>query len=1019
MYNNNEDMDMYVKKEDIVREDINIGGNEKNINIGGDDRMEGDDTIEGDEENINMERDDTIGGNEEDYELLNGGKGSKEEVDDDIKDEDIDDILEDNKDEEDDEEEDDDEEDNEDFEREYEDNEALPEIEILYIPDEVPTVNIYSDDVLAEYYNDFFNDDYKAKELVHVHKRVIDDKDNRYRMYYLKDADYKEPIYDYVYELDRIKQFDYEQYDRSKRQYMFPLVIKTTEDIVDGGYVIFDGREFYLDGKFSSNHSIFRYMCRSDETLWRKLGYVKERLYESDEEIELLDNDIEYIDNEMKRYGYSFYEMSEDMMKKIPKIVEKEYKTSYRSYKIKNKKESNLFKDSIGEIHIDLEPSEFERYGIIRNNLSSTKLLYYDNDTNHYNYKQLIDDVGNNAVPVEDVKKNISDYLKLLRVNHVLEILKDMRETQEKVDEIDRENILEGYLNFEKNVLDQYFVDINDAQEVVEGTDESEIFGNIYVLDDNMYDENISDMTKTYDQSKTSVYINREEDILKYSLKYKNDKDLYESINTLLTRHITILREVCGLPLDIELVLDRCVKTHDKDMLICFILVWYMDIQESIYNNTFDDLDTYYSSGCVSLMKKNQEPIRFENDNIKYEKFGVLPYMICCLEEIDENQKSIWNRIANVLKRNEILRDRLDSMRDLYNSNGNQKNNDEFVNMIKYLKNDMKDKNDMVHERFISALLYIPTVLNRINEYKMGCCKQLLNSNFTSFTDIPKDNKNALRYLRRYMEEYNRSVVSRWDVLKYPKYVEYEKMLEIMEDFENVEENQDDNSYAVDLYNVLSELETFPLEVFKRNKNSAEMVKYIEKTISNVLFYSETNSKNKIFHDFIMKGCFEIKNVKKLITCICHIDMENLILYRDVLDKLDMSCCIDKEYVERRSYSVRYIACMILNEDVFQNAETMNHVVNCVNNFDISVLTRDEYNKTISKIREEYKLHTIKILDTKTKQEKELLKDLKKFGIYDFTKESIEDTNNNEINNDHRNDYHYGGDDDNDRDLRM
>ena len=891
-------------------------------------------------------------------------------------------------------------------------DEVLPEIDILYIPTDTH-VNIFHDDVLKNYYNDFMDDEYKADMLLQLHKQVLNPKPHSV-VYFPKDCKYKSFEDDcLIKKLKVMATYNYEQYDINKKNYMNPLEFEIKDyEYVDHGYVEFSDRNFYIDSTFPISGKQYRYMTSRDETLWSRMSYTPEHMYENIlEDINIRDRDIYTIDNELKRYGKSFYDMTEDELDIVRKFKDdrKVHKTKYPD-KLLYKSMKLLHTDDmiIGSVDTEMNPMDFDKYGTIKNNLANTQLMYFDKN-GKYHFNNMIKDIANNTIDVTEFKNNMDSYLKLLRTEHVLETLLEMKKTVETFDKDILDNELELVVG-DKDMLKNQYVGDGDFAEVLEGEQDDNIY-NIYMVND-VYEDH-----KDYNDDTTPVN-NVVIDTSIYTDPFNYDSDMHAILKNKIDI-IVALQITTGIPVDILSILDECVKSHDKDIVACFILVMYLRLQESVYNYSFNDLDVYYNKHCVDVMEKEEAPIYVSDTNdtnyIEISEKNILKYIICCLQFINDKELDVLDRVVQIVRKHDSFKEQLKQLHAMYDSfKSNLVNtNDMYLKMIKNLKDDMKKNNDTVHEKFVKSLLYIPSILNRVNTYKMGCCKQLLSINFTSFSDISNvDGKNVLRYVKRYMEEFNKSKTGRWNTISYPAYIEYEHMIDIVDTNYNVDEQCD----KIDLYKELEPLVDFgfPLDSFKKNKNTPEMLKFIKDTANNLLFYAGV--KDTSFNDFIINGCLETLNVRRILFIMSsHVEP----IYATVVNKILQECCGDKDYKEQSKYALRYIACMMLNS--IDDVDIAHNIYQEITSYDKEIMTRESYNKAINNIRENYKLHVINILESKTKEEKELLITLKKYGVYDYT---TEDAPNNGTDgtdgtdDDLKNDYHYGGDDDNDKDMR-
>ena len=913
-------------------------------------------------------------------------------------------------------------------------DETLDEIEILYVPDTLNSVNIFDKNTLTNLYNQYFNNIYRSQEVVCEHFDILNNRwisDNNLNdndILYLKDTEYSEPKPPLSVKprMNAIYKNAYPQYIRLIENYMNPLEFKAkdTEEQYDinekGVYINLYNREFYIHNteipvQCVDKHETRYKISHNEDLVSMLLDFPEER----DRELKFENDTFQHVNNMMKRYGKDIYHMTEEETNKIPLIDDKQSK----QIEIDNppEKEFLLYQDgfvkalAIGKYKNDMTSEEIEdlinKLGDVRTDISDTKLMYYDQTTKEYNYEQLISDVANGIIDPEVVIDNANKYLSLLRTEHSIKTLLDIKNhDEEKIDINDTikiENI--------KDVFDTECVFDKDFAEVIAGESDNPD-NNMYFVDTE-YEENV-DISNQFNSEDVSKSIFNKDEEYQFSFPYKDNKTKYDNINKLLKDIIFKVSEYSGLRPSISSILERSVYAYEN--FDCFTAVffinWYFDIYTGAITNELDQVNLILNKNCNTLWNMSESPIQIEAQEKKLIDYGnssIFKYMICCMEEFYENKNKLYKHIVEQCINNPGLNEKLRYIHDLYKSKKTKvESYDFYVNMMKQLRKTLSDDPNSVdtHSRYIKTLLYLPSYLKRINNFAMGCCKQKLGDKFRAFGDI-NNNDSVLKYLNRYMAENQKSNMARWDVIEYPVYIDYDT--DIKEEFVNkeltiVEDDPCDVEY--DILEIIKDIEDFPHQQFKKNR---ELKEFVNTNITK--FGSYVDKKSKEFDTFIYEKCKDIMFIKKLLSFASNISesiRDKVIYYKRFVDDLENTCCTNSEFVIQRKFVYRAIASMFIVSDGFEDNEFATELHNSVLSIKHKVISRDEYNAMIAHFREEIKINKINKLENKSRDEKELLKFLQEKKIYSYMDEA---TVNPEIDNtnDEFENFKYNGDDDN------
>ena len=956
----------------------------------------------------------------------------------------------------------------ENFIKDIEETEKINKIDIIKILKEKNNINIFNIDSLHYYYDDLFSynndslyNNNKIKDLVNKHLSLLDDEIEKNEVFYLNHEKVKYKLFN-KFNLDKVNLLNNLKLEKNIEIYN-NIINDITNNILvysstnnknlkntNNTLINLYKREFYLSELKIPEDCILniktRYINVENESLISKLDKIEE---ERDKEIIFLENNFNHINDIMIRNNKDFFNMNIEEYDKIPEIKEKIKKKKKEIIDLNESewiiKKDNII-DNIGNIDIEINNEEIDKLinemGEIKTNLENNlkngllyeeEILYNNKKIKYYNYNNLEKDIENENIDIDIVIKNINDYLKLKSIIHSILYLNDLKKYDKdniNIEEYkDKLKIIEQFDNIllEKLVIDKEILEIIESEENNEDID---LNNEIYDIDIDISDDNKNIINK-------NIILLEPDMELKYSYNYKNNIELYNNINNILKKYIFNLIEYSGLNVDISEILSKSIKIlrnnmDELELFSIFFINWYIYIYEEELE---DNLDVVLNSECINLWQRTK-PIEFIDKGYNYDSKSIMSYIICCLEnlELDINIDKLFDKIYHIYINNNEISNKLLYLLEYYNSKIKNKTNDDiYLNILLKLKKGLEKDDINVKSKYTQALLYLPLKLNRVNNYIMGCCKQLLNKNFRAFTDL--DNSKQLKYIKDYMKNYKKINKDKWKSIKYiknnlniDKDIDKDKDKDENKDDINIEEKEIINNKINIITFINENFENFPIEMLKF-KNDSELNNIVENNIKNYLSYISINNKknNQIFINIIKEKCKFVDILKKFIQIslqISHNFADKAKEYNNYINKLENQCCQDKIFYNKRQNIYKILGSYYITDINFNNNEIADEFYKrCLNILNKNIPTRIELNDLINKYREETKIKAINKLQNKNKYEKDLDKELKKMGIIDYMQNDENNNENNDENKDENNDennddiINYKGEDENFIDL--
>jgi hypothetical protein len=813
----------------------------------------------------------------------------------------------------------------------------LDEITIKYIPKLEEAINIFTKDSLYFHFDDFFNNIYKAREIVDDY---VDDylkiKSNKNVLYRLKsEVNYEIrelPEYALIY-----KRRSYQEKEKFlQRLFNNPFdfeCINYTEDFIN---VERDNTKLKIACDIpieNIKEQISIYQTVLDESLYSKIHKIN---VSYGKELEFKENNFDHINDILKKFGKDINNITEDEHDKIPEIDEEKPKT----IKIKR----------ITSKNIEILPDNFN--DIIKLINSSTN---YDED----DIKQILSDIEDKNfnlviniemfnsikdlyenIDIDLVKKHANDYLKKKELEKIFNFILKIKNTlgRNEVNEIKLicnriDNVFENEYKFPEELI-----------EIVDNEEENDL--------NQKYSENIDISTQILGTQ-----------------NIEDDKNQFEK---------QLIKE-CDLNIVFE-EMNNYINSFEKNKRIESMLFYlYSTIQMNFYNNVYNDIEI--NSECSSLLNEYGEPIKVETVDSKIkiilpapDKKSIYQYVICCFKNILESHSDIYKKYSSTaiidskfvkfVLSEPICIEKLKELKDIYTANyENYKKqaNKFYTNLLSDLKHD--DVN-IRYMNYVKALKYVlPYKLGKINNFISGCCSQLLNQDFKANSDIykKKDNssiKTLYDYRNITLLSYNNDNI-KWNVIDYKNDVEVLNNIDIKYEIDDVDDEYD-NVLEIDKDYLKSDFET----------NN-----YVKSCVNTFMKLVEDN--DFALQEYIIKKCDKLQNMKNLLSLGYVDDMEK---YYKIIDNLENNCCINKDFIEKRERICKYLSAEYLTN--FSNKEENTNLYNKIKLFSSkTILSREEYNKQISNYREKLKVDAINFLESLSLEDKEVAKMLKDTGI--------------------------------------
>lgn len=845
----------------------------------------------------------------------------------------------------------------------------LPTITIKYIPNLENAINIFSKDALYYYFNEFFDNEAKSKDIVddYVDDYLVNKPNGLEYVYTLiDDIEYEEKLFENYIKMYKNNFQNKEDLLKSLFNNPFTFESSYIDNFIN---VIYVDRQFKIgttipdDVKTTEILQLFK--TSLNESLYSKLHQIPQEI-NSDIPLTFEDNDFDYVNDMMRRYGKNIENMTDEKYDKIPKLVDKKEKTIKPT--VLNVKNIVFWDDNINKYINDNLENYTEKEIISILNYLSEKNLNSPNSTDIFNnltalYKNIVD----NSIDIEDVYKNANDYLKKIEIERLIEsFIKLKNNTDTEIIEVKTicntiDKVFKNEYKFSKEFI-----------EIIDNEDEDNIDDN-YIELGNVLKTNIE--TKQIEQNNKNIFLK------------------------------TLINELGkDLEIDLHLMIEYMQLFDDTEKTESALFYLYTTIQSNFYNNKYDDITL--CEQCIDIFYEFTEPIAITDGKVVFPKSkSIYAYIICCFKNITNNEyftteKDIEKKISKLIKNHPRCRDQLNELKTLYDNIEDtlEKTDTNFYkNLVKQLRKSNQSNDDVKYINFVNALKYIvPKKLKKVNPFIAGCCAQLLNQDYEAYNDITSHKDKWFDDIKDSLKNNTITYDNTWNAKNYLPEEINQQPIENSND-----EEEEDN---IDDYNI--EIDDPEINEYLKDQN--KLNKYVEVSVTS--FMANVSTKTEIFSlkNYILEKCKIVQNLKHLLLSGCLKDSKD---YYEQIATLENSCCNDSNFKTKRSNMYVYLAAKYLrnfnsleNNEIYEKIKKLGTKV---------ILTREQYNKSISNYREKLKVEAIDILESLDAEYKEVAIMLKKSGIintYDDYDTNNIDTNKDPIVN-------YQGEDNNDQAL--
>lgn len=463
---------------------------------------------------------------------------------------------------------------------------------------------------------------------------------------------------------------------------------------------------------------------------------------------------------------------------------------------------------------------------------------------------------------------------------------------------------------------------------------------------------------------------------------------------------------------------DELIEAYEEytsliiDIIFDVICKWSIEIQNEIIDGTlmFDRSRCYIP--CINDSWNDYGmPYNMETKD----KDGVLMYLICIFEEVfkedfsenDENylpfpndfKKTIIQKLKDVYS-NDLKKFEKGEKKKKRDTKGLEAQKklvefyDEKKNPNKY--REYKNKSDKFFDNFIEALIYMPSVrYEKIHKYLLGCCLEKIDENFSADVFLKSNRKdlekakgvfaservlNKKRYERFYLIKKDISNKKEgFDGIKYnnENYFIYESSLD--EWFANMsdktiinkKQKEEIQTKLRDTYNIhLNMMKDFKKIPIDFNFNNYRQILIM---ISTILYKNLKNDASDIIKE-INETIKELDNLSSIIN-----DDNNTYIYQ-IRAIIVIRAMLLPSYPDINT-NTKFISKIKIENEVFKRItnEIITRVLKIIS--DNKMPTLEDQINYINKIREENKDKILSNLNKKTREERDIINEMKKIGL--------------------------------------
>jgi hypothetical protein len=816
----------------------------------------------------------------------------------------------------------------------------------------------------------------------------------------------------------------YTDFDELVKNYKIPIPInKIDED----------------DYNYSSiNNLLHKYNYNLDNISSDDLDLIKGHLNvlnqkEKDEPVKLKPFKIKSV--EIINPRYTFFNILKDIRTLIDDTLISE-KLDEKSLQ-KTNIEPNDFTKNLNNIINHINEANYESVikilRDIRKNISIDNILEFYKKNSNLNKKNIIIKLNDLETKFELLKFNFRDIYDIKfsfkNEEHELEIGNDEKKYEGIPNKIGNFNNIDDMTNEEDD-------DNNDNDDLFEEKEFKKYYENYYYKIETGFIELLKFILP---------FINKLEKISKLPLNYDvlvghlfNKYRTFDSKITVIKKHIPNIDDVeieninKKTMVSILLNLDENKEVKNAiyhyfsnlmDVVYDIIAYWSIYIQNEVLQETLFFNPEKCSPECIHLWEEYGSPYDISA------KTGILPYIICIFNEVYND--IFKNKHYDVIKMNENYKtiinkkliddygDELDRISKIKIKTNKENIGRKYYQALKTILENKDYKNDTFFKSYIDALIYMPTLkFVKIHKYLQGCCLEKIDENFTADLYLRTERKDLKKAKEKFASKrvFNEPRAKRFFIQKpqeLVKIIDYTPIqneikydiidIKIEDWLKNIKSNKN-TIFTKTLIDALLQ------STYKATENYKELyITYFSnsKDLKNHLNNNNFNNYRQIILA-VSKVLFKILNEKS---------EEYITTIINTLNELDkLNSIIDDDNIKdiiniRRVAIMRIMALPSRFEDVKNktfipptedisrelfttiNKEIVKEVINVIK---ISkMFNYTEQVDFINTIREKNKADILSKMNKKTRDEKDMEKELKKYGLQ--IKDDIDENDNDDM----------------------
>jgi hypothetical protein len=442
---------------------------------------------------------------------------------------------------------------------------------------------------------------------------------------------------------------------------------------------------------------------------------------------------------------------------------------------------------------------------------------------------------------------------------------------------------------------------------------------------------------------------------------------------------------------------------------------WSIEIQKEIINNTLLFNESNYYLDCISLWDFYGYPLKPKERN------GVSYYLGCVAEDVfkeDDNYLEIPKNYIEVIKKvvEEEFKEELVALRQMKVEETKKTKDIGREYRKRLIASINSKKTDKILEEYIDALLYMPADnYEKIHKYLLGCCLQTIDNNLKADTDIISKKRTDLIAIKKAfakVREINKPVYAKFhptkDEIKESEIKLFRKITE--EDNEDIYETTiEDWLDNLNQYNLIS-----PKIIDELKEDPKNSIKYVEKYLTKII--NTTGNKKDLIQLYLNYNFINnnYKNILLSSSKILYDNTNNIEFNNNINIFIKELSVLSSTINDDNKIEINRIIAFIISHILCYPSNPENSLLTLVSDGNTAIIANQLYNNIIkiiknkiptlqdqidfiNKIREENKSKVLEVMNKLNDDERTIANELKKIGIKDEVKYSIDDDEKDEV----------------------